>query len=58
MAAPRKCGHFLGGVPVIMENSDQGTAHADNAAKVVGSIIIAGIPAVFSYGFLHGIIFE
>lgn len=58
MAAPRMCGHFLNGVAVNMDKIEQGTEHADRVAKIVGSIIIAGILAMFSYAFLHWVIFE
>ena len=58
MAAPLMCGHFLNGLAVNMDKTEQGTARADRAAKIVASIIIAGILAMFSYGMLHWIIFE
>ena len=41
-----------------MDKTEQGTAHADRAAKIVASIIIAGILAMFTYSFLHWVIFE
>ncbi len=41
-----------------MDKTEQGTEHADRVAKIVGSIIIAGILAMFSYAFLHWVIFE
>jgi hypothetical protein len=56
MAAPRECGHFLGGLPVIMAKIEQGTAQDDQAgkaAKLIASIIIVGIVAMFAYGFFH-----
>lgn len=43
---------------MIMENAEQGTAQADKVAKIIASIIIAGIMAMFSYGLLHWIFFE
>jgi hypothetical protein len=58
MAAPLMCGHFLNGVTVIMDKTEQGTEHADMAAKIVASIIIAGILAMFSYGIFHWVILE
>jgi hypothetical protein len=56
MAAPCKCGHFFAGR--IMDESEQASAQGDKAAKVIASIIIAGISAMFSYGILRWIIFE
>lgn len=41
-----------------MDRIEQGTEHADRAAKIIASVIIAGILAMFSYGMLHWIIFE
>ena len=35
-----------------MDKIEQGTEHADRAAKVIASIIIAGILAMFSYGLI------
>jgi len=58
MAAPNLCGHFLDGVPMAMDNSNQISAQAETAAKVGASIIIAGILAMFIYGILHWVIFE
>ncbi len=58
MAAPFTCGHFLNGLAAIMDRIEQGTEHADRAAKIIASVIIAGILAMFSYGMLHWIIFE
>jgi hypothetical protein len=43
---------------VIADKDQQGVAQGDNAAKVIASIIIAGILLMFSYGFFHWIIFE
>jgi hypothetical protein len=58
MAAPRMCGHFLGGIVMVVEKNEQSIIEGDYAAKVIASIIIAGILLMFSYGLLHWVIFE
>jgi len=60
MAAPRKCGLFFAG-RIFMDKSEQVSAQgdqSDKAAKVIASIIITGILALFGYGILRWIIFE
>jgi hypothetical protein len=56
MAAPRLCGHFFMG-PMIMDNSEQGSVQGDKAAKLIASVIIAGIAAMFGYGLFGWIIY-
>ena len=56
MAALRMCGHFLGAM--IVDTNEQTIIQGDNAAKVIASIIIAGIAADVRYGLFHWIIFE
>jgi hypothetical protein len=58
MAALRMCGHFLGGIVMVVEKNEQSIIEGDYAAKVIASIIIAGILLMFSYGLLHWVIFE
>ena len=55
MAAPRLCGHFFMG-PMIMDNSEQGSSQGDKAAKLIASVIIAGIVVMFGYGLFGWII--
>jgi hypothetical protein len=43
---------------VIADKNERGVVQGDNAAKVIASIIIAGILLMFSYGLFHWIIFE
>jgi hypothetical protein len=43
---------------VIAERNEQGTVQGDTAAKLIASIIIAGILLMFSYGLLHWIFLE
>ena len=40
------------------QKNEQSIVQGDYAAKVIASIIIAGILLMFSYGLLHWIIFE
>jgi hypothetical protein len=56
MAAPRLCGHFLMG-PMIMDTNEQAIIKGDRAAKVIASIIIAGVLAMFAYGLFGWIVF-
>ena len=58
MAALRMCGHFLGGIVMVVEKNEQSIIEGDYAAKVIAAIIIAGILLMFGYGLLHWIIFE
>jgi type IV secretory pathway VirB2 component (pilin) len=43
---------------VIVEKNQQNTMQGDNVAKVIASVIIAGIMLMFGYGLLHWIFFE
>ena len=43
---------------VIADKNERGVVQGDNAAKVIASIIIAGILLMFSYGLFHWVIFE
>lgn len=43
---------------VIAEKNQQGSGQGDMAAKVIASIIIAGIVLMFGSGLLHWIFFE
>jgi type IV secretory pathway VirB2 component (pilin) len=43
---------------VIVEKNQQSTMQGDNAAKIIASVIIAGIMLMFGYGLLHWIFFE
>jgi hypothetical protein len=43
---------------VIADKNEQSVSQGDNAAKIISSIIIAGILLMFGYGLLHWIIFE
>jgi hypothetical protein len=56
MAAPRLCGHFLMG-RMIMDTNEQAIIKGDKAAKVIASIIIAGIAVMFAYGLFGWIVF-
>jgi len=58
MAALCMCGHFLGGIVMVVEKNEQSIIEGDYAAKVIASIIIAGILLMFGYGLLHWIFFE
>ena len=58
MAALRMCGHFFGGIVVVVEKNELSIIQGDYAAKAIASIIIAGIVLMFSYGLLHWIFFE
>ncbi len=52
------CGHFLGGIVVVVEKNEQSIIEGDYAAKAIASIIIAGILLMFGYGLLHWVFFE
>jgi len=55
MAAPLSCGHFL--MRADDHKSEQGSVQGDKAAKVISSIIIAGIVVMFGYGIFGWILF-
>jgi hypothetical protein len=56
MAALLSCRHFLMG-PTIMDTNEQGSVQGDKGARVIASIIIAGIAAMFGCGLFGWIIF-
>ena len=56
MAAPLSCGHFLMG-PMIMDKNEQGSVQGDKAGRVIASIIIVGVAAMFGYGLFGWIVF-
>ena len=43
---------------MIAEKNKQGAVPGESAAKIIASLIIAGILMMFGYGLLHWIIFE
>ena len=49
---------FFRGMVVTAEKNEQSIVQGDYAAKIIASIIIAGILLMFSYGLLHWVIFE
>lgn len=49
---------FFREIVVTAEKNEQNIIEGDYAAKIVASIIIAGILLMFSYGLLHWIFFE
>jgi hypothetical protein len=42
---------------MTMDKNEQASAQGDKAAKVIASIIIAGLIAMFSYGIFTWIVF-
>jgi len=42
---------------MTVSKSDQGSAQGDKAAKVIASVIIAGITLMFGYGIIGWILF-
>ena len=43
--------------PMIMDTNEQAIIKGDKVAKVIASIIIAGIAAMFAYGLFGWIVF-
>jgi len=49
---------FFRSTAVIADKKEQGVEQGAKGAKIIASIIIAGILLMFGYGLVHWVIFE